>query len=804
MTLRLALCCVLLLTGLVTRPLFAAPAQNKVIDIGIEGLRRVGREAALSTIGTHTGDGLDPEMVTRDLRAIWATGLFRDVRAEQEVVPDGVRLIFVVVEKPSIHSVQFVGRDDISEDDIKGVTDVKPFTILNVELLKRNVEKIKDLYVGKGYYLAEVKYRVEPSPGLPDEVDVFFDIKENSKVVVKQITIIGNEKVSDDEIKSVLQTREGNELSFLNQSGTYKEEYFQTDLFRIQALYYDRGFVTVKVGEPTSTISQDRRFIYLSIPLEEGLQYNIGKITFAGELELRDPEGHVLVDESRLREKLAIKSGALFNRTHLFNDIQNLTDAYRDYGYANANVTPNSHVNPETREVDLEMEVERGDVVHIERIEIVGNTRTRDKVIRRELRIHEGDRFSASLINSSRARVTQLGFFESVNITQTRGSRPDLMTLSVEVKEKSTGTFQVGAGLSSVESFIATAQISQNNFLGNGQMLSLQARLSFGTYARQIATVQFYEPYFLDTMWSLGMNAYLTQANYQDFLRNSKGFSPSLGYPITHELRVSLGYTLESIQISTNYGGTGYTPALRNLNRNGISSAVNASIFYDTRDNRLFPTKGQYHELQGEISNPALGSDVDMQFKRIQFTARAYHPLFWKFVFKFKGEMGWVFGGGPYGVPISERYFPGGIYSVRGYDLRGLGPRVQVGNLSDPSSSTNQFIVGGDKQVVMNYEIEFPIVEAAGIKGVLFADAGNAFNDDESLFYAGQSSKPPAYLIRSGRKISPPLGLYYATGFGLRWFSPIGPLRFEWGIPITKRHPTDRNIVFQFTIGNFF
>ncbi|MBI3179933.1 MAG: outer membrane protein assembly factor BamA, partial [Deltaproteobacteria bacterium] len=247
-----------------------AGAADKVIEIKVEGARRVEPEAALGRIKTKVGEPLDDAVLTEDLRQVWNTGFFRDVRIERQRVEGGVRLVFVVVEKPSIREVKYSGRDDLSEDDVKGVVDVKPYTILNIDQLKKNVEKIRDLYIEKGYYLAQVSFRFEPVPDSEHEVFVFFDIVENAKVMVKQLSFIGNKHLKSEQIAGVLQTREGSELSWLSSSGTYKEEFFQTDLFRIQALYYDHGFVSVKVGQPTATISPDRRYIYLAVPIEEG------------------------------------------------------------------------------------------------------------------------------------------------------------------------------------------------------------------------------------------------------------------------------------------------------------------------------------------------------------------------------------------------------------------------------------------------------------------------------------------------------------------------------------------------------
>jgi outer membrane protein insertion porin family len=806
-------------------PAAAAAATAPLIrSIEVRGLRRVDAEAALVGTQLHVGMPLETTQATHDVRALWQTGFFRDVALRAESRAEGIHLIYLVEEKPAVHAVQLSGFDDISEDDIRAVLDVKPFTILNVELLKKNVQKIRDLYVDKGYYLAEVSYRVEPLAPVgrrAAEVNVHFDIVEKAKVVVRQISFIGNRHVDSATLKQHMQTREGSELTFLNQAGTYKEEYFQTDLLRLQALYYDRGYVSVKISPPAATISKDRREIYLSLAIEEGEAYDIGRIEFSGEVDLAGPSGAPVANRDILREHLSVRSKKRFCRTDLFNDVQKLTDLYRDYGYAYANVTPNSNIDAPSRQVNLDFEVERGALVHIESIEMSGNSRTRDKVIRRELRLVEGDVFSAAAMNRSRERVFQLGYFETVNMLTEQGSAPDRMKLVVEVKEKSTGTFQVGAGLSSYESFIATAQISQNNFLGNGQLMSLSLHLSFGQFAQQMASFQFTEPYFLDSRWSLGINAYLTQRLFRDFQRQATGVSPSFGYPLTHELRLSAGYTLEYVSIVQSDGSLSYgSPQkfgkaqanshvgdlLYNLSRAGRVGSVNGAVSFDNRDNRLFPTHGTYDELRAEVSTTWLGATEIMAFKRLELMTRFFHPLPLRTVFRFNMQLGYVFGPRQ-GVPISERYFPGGIYSVRGFSPRGLGPKLKVPSHPDnPLSGTRDFIIGGNKQAIFNVELEFPLVPAAGLKGVLFADAGNAYNDDEGMFYigTGELQRSPGYLIGTNSRVDVPFGLFYSVGFGVRWLSPIGPLRFEWGIPITKHDLRDDPLIFEFTIGNFF
>ncbi len=796
---------------LVFAPIAAASSETAEFEAGtiseivVQGLRKVEREAAVRVMTLRIGQAFKDDAVTADLHSLWQTGFFRDVAISRAPGPgDTIRLLVSLSEKPTVLGVDFEGLSAVSKEDVLEVVDVRENTILNLKLLGRNADKIKVLLVDKGHYLAEIGYRVDPVPDSPDGVRVVFEIAENDQVVVRQISFLGNTTISDAELKANIQTREGDELSFFTQSGTYNAEHFQTDILRIQALYYDRGYIAVKVGSPTATISPDLRHIYLSLAIDEGPRHDVGDIVFSGDIVLTADDGKTLVDEALLQKLLMTTSGEVFSRATLMADLSRVTDAYRNHGYAYANVIPNTRPVAGTQLVNLDLEIDRGEPVHIGRIEIIGNTRTRDKVIRREMRVFEGELFSETGVKTSEMRINQLGYFETVEIKRKSGKTADRMDLEVRVKEKSTGTFQIGAGFSSVESFIFTAQISQQNFLGNGQSLSLSAQLSFGDFGRQLATLQFWDPWFLDSKWGMGINGFITQQFFRDFQRSATGFSPSLGYPITHALRVNLGYTLEQIGITTGSSSSG--AALHNLNRDGLNSKVNGSISYDTRDNRLFPTRGQYHSFGLEVSDPAIGADSDMAFQRLSLDMRYFHPLFWTMVFKANASMSWVFGGGTQGVPISERFFPGGIFSVRGFSPRSLGPLVRTTRKGDPLSPTSRFILGGDKEAVFNLEVEFDIVPKAGIKGVFFLDAGNAYNDDDAFFYIDSPTAgiPDSFVRGSNRRIKPPLGLYWAAGFGVRWFSPVGPLRFEWGMPLVKLSPADPDLLFEFTIGNFF
>jgi outer membrane protein insertion porin family len=683
------------------------------------------------------------------------------------------------------------GNQEFSKKDLEETVALKPGQLVDPALVQKDVKKIQEKYVEKGYYLAEVGSRLEEKPD--NQVDVVFVVTEQAKVQVKEVRFIGNAHVPTDDLHKVMQTREGSFLSFISDAGTYREEALQRDVQAIQALYLDRGYVTIKVGTPSVGLSADRRFIYVTIPVEEGEQYTIGKIAF---------EGQLLDQEATLRKILRTRSGELFARSEVAADLFAMGDVYKDLGHAYVNVTPLTATDPEKRIVDLTFDVQPGKVVTFERIEVVGNEKTRDKVIRRELRVYEGERFSGTGMKQSKQRVTALGFFETAEITTKPGSADDKIVATVEVKERPTGTFQLGAGFSSYENFILTGQISQQNFFGWGQTLSLQIQWS---KIRQLGQIQFVEPYFLDTRWTFAFDVYMTEGIYSTFTRKSVGGSLTWGYELSglerwwtfarrlEDLRLFATYTNERVDVSASETNT---TAHANF-KSGTTSSVRLSLQWDKRDNRLFPSNGFFFALSGEFAPPALapnalfGNEVNL-FYRYSLDARAYRPIWKGLIARGKLTLGLIRPwDADHPIPISELYYVGGINSVRGYRYLSVAPREAQKTSLDPAATTHEVVVGGDKQAVLNFELEFPLFGEAGIKGVLFYDLGNAFA-------AGKYSDPAV-----------PYSLYKSVGFGLRWFSPIGPLRFEWGFPLNRRKDglgnyIDQPLDFQFTIGNFF
>lgn len=772
-------------------PLLEEAGRERVVEVRVEGNRRVEPEAIKRALHTKEGRLFDPAKTADDLRALWALDYFSDVQLLLQRLPrGGVVYVVRVEERPAVREVRLQGNEELSRDDLKDAIDLKPHAILDLDDVRRNVKKIQEKYVEKGYFLAEVSHEIVPVPET-FEADVVLVIREHSKVMVKEINFVGVTQVRADELKGVMATREGGHLSFLTGEGTYREELFQRDLAALQAAYYDRGFINMKVEKPWVSISADKRFIYITLKVEEGEPYAIGKLDFSGDLVEERP---------KLFAKMSSREGELFNRSKLSRDILSLTDLYYDAGYAYANITPVTQVHADARTIDLTFDVQKGQQVSIERIDIVGNSKTRDRVIRREMRVYEGELFSGTGMRRSRERVTALGFFESVEVSHKPGSDNSKVVVQVEVKEKATGTFQVGLGFSNVENFIFTAQISQNNFLGWGWSVAASAQLSS---LRSFAQLSFYDPYFLDTNYIFSADFFKMQADYFGFIRDSTGGDLNLGYHIFEDVMFNVTYNREYVSVEPGRdfdAGVQLAGQFTEPGKPNVTSSIRASLTWDERDNRLFPSKGFMLFGSAEFAPELKFLGGNINFARYTAYARHYTnigdflPFLQGLVFKANATFGLIeeLGkkeAGEVGLPISELYYVGGINSVRGYQLRTISPTRGVAASGDPVFGVGQFHVGGFKQAIFNLELEFPIFEKVGIRGVLFYDAGNVYGKSARFFEDKENDLP--------------LGMFHSVGFGFRWFSPIGPLRFEWGIPLNRRQD-DLPVLFEFTIGNFF
>jgi outer membrane protein insertion porin family len=790
-----------------------------IAAIEVVGNRRVARDDVISYLREKPGQSFKVESLTGDVHALWDSGFFEDIQADLTTNDRGVVLRFIVRERPNIKEVEYSGNEEIENDKLAEAVEVKPNTILSLPAVRRSVQKIKDAYAEKGYFLADVQY--ETSPQRENEVIVKFRITEHQPVTVRRVSFIGNVHLADADLREVMQTGNGGFLSF-GSGGPYRQDVFERDVLMLSALYYDKGYLSVQIGTPRVMLTSDRSGIDIAIVIHEGPRYKIRQLRiYERGADDAATEVEPLGGRRALQQMLHAHSGDYFNRAELIKDLQAVRTLYRDAGFANVEAEPETELDPIHSEVDIVVPIKRGPPVTVERIEVKGNTKTRDKVIRREMEVQEGQLFSETGIENSKRRITALGFFDRVDVSTEQGSAPDKVVINVEVSEKSTGTFQVGAGFSSIESFIATAQVQQANLFGNGQALALQAQVSA---LRQLVTLRFFEPYFLDSDWNSSIELYDTLYVFPNFARRSIGGSLTFGYALAQPwLRLSITATAEwdSVDTSstTTFFGTstpGFTNVfqslpLANLFNSGRVFSLRPTLTYDTRDNRLFPSSGVFLQASTELASELFGSEFN--YLRHRFTGRFYYPLGGAtpgqpgsgFVLKLNTEWGLITSPDPQGVPIFQRYFLGGILDVRGFYLRSIGPRLPLTSTLDPNSPpiANGANIGGNMEAYENLELEFPIIDKVGIRGVVFFDAGNSWNT-ESQFCRTTPAPQFDRVVQPCFSFPESLGyLRTSTGFGIRWFSPLGPLRFEWGFPLAPL-PYENHSDFEFTIGNFF
>src|SRR5712664_3533795 len=520
------------------------PDSGVIAKVNVQGNRRVESDAIRASIPLKAGDTFDRDKLKAALLAVWRMGYFNDVKLDvSRAKPPltGYVLTVLVSEKPAVREVKLEGNEELSKDDFKDTIEVKPFQILDQEAVRKSAKKMQEKYVEKGFFLAEVTPKIVPLPN--NEVNVVFQVNEHAKITVKEVRFVGNRAAS-----TTMLTQEGSPFSFLTGAGTYREDAFQRDEIVLQGLYFDMGYIYVKFGKPAIELSPDKRYIFITMTIEEGDPFDVGKIEVSGDL-LRTREELLALVETRPGER--------FSKTRLQNDMNRLLDVYKDQGYAYANVTPDTAVDAERKIVDLTYVFQKGQPVSIEKIEVVGNTKTRDKVLRREMRIAEGDLYNGTRVRASKARITALGFFDSVEINQKRGSSDDKMVLEVSVKEKLTGTFQIGFGFAGGENFFGQAQLAQNNLFGYGHTASLSLQLSS---VRQLFQLSYLDPYVLDSQWTGSVDLYRSELAYTGFNRGANGGSLTAGYdfsnlaPWLEDFRLFLTYTLENVKVQAAVG----------------------------------------------------------------------------------------------------------------------------------------------------------------------------------------------------------------------------------------------------------
>jgi outer membrane protein insertion porin family len=744
----------------------AAAEGEKLVEIRVDGNRRIETAAILNVIKLHAGDTLFNDKTDADIRAIYKLGHFQDVQAQKEESAKGTVLVYAVQEKPIVRDIIFEGNKELTTDKLKEALEFRQNSVFSTKDLAKSIIKIKKLYGDEGYYLAEVQSKTKNSS--PSELTVTLTVIEGEKVLIKDIRLDGNKAFSDRKLKGLMETKEKWFMSWLTGAGTYKDEVLKNDAMLITDHYLNNGYVNVKVGEPTVKMNDSKIALEVFVGITEGEQFRIGEIGFKG--ELLDPA-------AELRKKLKSESGEVFNRSLLRSDIGTLTDVYGDKGYAFATINPQTRIDTDKKTIDLTFDAEKGELVYIERINVAGNPKTRDKVVRREMRVTEGGLYSSTGLKRSKQNLMNLGFFEEANVATAKGSAGNKLNVNVDVKEKPTGTFSIGGGYSSLDGFIAQGSVQQSNFLGLGLKANLSASLggTSSTYAIGLT-----DPYFLDTKWTLGGDIYRSERVYTDYTRRLIGADIKGGYPINDFVSTFMMYKYEikdlfapsaAYQVQHDSPGGNDTYPLGST----TTSSVYTSITHNNTDYRLDPSTGMINSFSMEYA----GLGGDNKYARFVVDNTYFYPLYKKLIASTKLTLGYIKDVGGEPIPIDEKFYLGGIYSLRGYRSRTVSP-ISPAN---PTTSDSIVYLGGNKEVIGNVEMTFPLLADVGLKGVVFFDYGNSFNDRAAIFDT----------------------MLMSYGWGVRWASPIGPLRLEYGIPINPRNVVDStNGRLEFSIGSMF
>ena len=730
---------------------------QRIAEIRIAGNKRIDSGAILHHIKNRTGDLYNSVQLRSDLKSVFRMGYFVDVKIAVDENEEGKIITFTVDEKEVVGSVTITGEKEVEEEDIKEILTLSPNTILNTQEIRESTANIKALYKEKGYYDTEVEAKLT----FPKEerVNVDFQIKEGEKVFVKEIYIQGNKTFSTEEIKEIIATTSKDWLSWLTSSGLLKRDLLRQDASRIGAFYQNNGFIEAKVGEPK--VDQQGEWLYVTFNIEEGDRYKVGLIDVTGDL---------VFDRETILKATQIGEERYFNRKTLRDDIMQLTDMYASKGYAFAEISPEVKRDDEEKRVDITFHAAKGDLVHINRIIVKGNTRTRDKIIRRNMTLDEQEIFDATALKGSTDRLRRLDYFEEINITPEPSALQDnLMDIIVDVKEKPTGTFSVGAGYSSVDGMMFMGEISQDNFLGRGQRVAVQANLG-GSSTRY--NVSFTEPHLNDSKLLFGFDLYDWERDYDDYDKQSTGATVRFGYPIWKRWNLFFYLGYEDTQLSNIDELTTSQLVLDSLEIE-TTQFYTVGLTRDTRNKRYMPSKGSQHRISVKKAGDFMGGDS--AFYKVEAMTSWYFPYKWDTVFHIRGSVGYVEESDEKTLPVYERFYLGGINTMRGFESGQISP------LDDPDDP-NSDRIGGDKMGYMNFEYIFPVAKDAGLSALVFYDTGFVYGEEEDWSFKD---------------------LRNSVGFGFRWLSPMGPLRLEWGYNIDPKEDEDQSL-WDFSIGGGF
>ena len=701
-----------------------------ILAVEVSGNQRIEADAIKRVVKTQPQDIYNLKNLSADLKAIYAMGYFDDIQIEAETRPGGKIVTFKIKEKPTLRKVfSSGGRSSYEDEEIEEVITAKTGSILNINVIQNDIDRLIELLKEKNYHNVKVDYKIYERKG--NQADLEYIIDEGEKFKIEKIQFEGNKAFTDKELKKQMMTAEKNLFSWITSAGNLNQDNLEQDATRIASFYSNHGYIQARVGEPQ--VKFEGNEIEITLKIVEGPQFKIGKVDLTGDL---------LIPKEELLASLKITQEEFFNRETLRNDVLNLTDLYSNEGYAYADVAPIVKEDFDKKIVDITFDIQKGKLVYFEEIIISGNTKTRDKVIRRELRVYEQELFSSQRLKRSIRNIHHLDFFEDVKVDTSKGSSEDKMVLKVGVTEKSTGAFSFGAGYGNAEKAYGVASIAERNLFGRGQKIELKATVGAVTQDVQLS---FTEPYIYDIPLSGTIVFYNWQYDYDEYDKDSFGAGIKLSYPLLDYTRGSLGYIYDRANI-TNIKETA-AGSIKELEGENVKSSITPMLSYDSRDNTFAPTTGSKHSVSFEFAG--LGGDIGYM-KYIGKTGW-YLPLFWEFVLAPHAEGGYVNKTKDKKLPDYEKFYMGGIGSMRGFERDDLAPKDSDGNS-----------IGGDKYVQFNLDLVFPLLKEQGVYGSVFFDTGKVYGDNETIELK-------------------PTDLRQSAGLGFRWMSPMGPIRLEYG-----------------------
>ena len=752
---------------------FQAHSSEKISDIQIEGLQRIDPGLVFNNIPFEINDSLDDLDYSKAISLLYKTGHFKDVIIERE----GTVIIISVRERPVLNELNFYGTEIFQPDALRSALNqmnISSGLVFDETDLSIAEKEIESQYLSQGKYNARVTSEIIPLSN--NRVNVNFNIYEGGISRIKEINILGNKVFSDQVIFDEMLSKTTNFMSWWNKDDRYSKQILSGDLEKIKSFYMDRGFLDFKITSSLVSISKNKKNVYISISIDEGKKYNIGKIFVTGEF----PE-KVSIDD--IQTKILIKSGQIFNRKLVNTSSKEISSFLGNYGYAFANVNAIPTVDPDQLKVDFNFNIDPGKKIYVRRINIIGNDSTKDEVIRRELRQYEASWFSKEKIDLSKSRLTRTQYFESVNIeTPLVQGTSDQVDMNILLSETNTGKFQIGAGVSSSDGVVGTLSLSQSNFLGTGNIVRTEASLGG---VNKVWSLNFTDPYWTDDGVSRGFGVFYRDydtkdLNIGDYQTNNFGGSIDFGIPLDEFKKFTVGSMIDFNEVNLkNNSPQKYLDFCASLDGAGSTSCdANSLLFYiswsdNTVDNPFMPRTGHRFGINLDITSPGL----DLEYYKMYAKAEKYFPLSDSVTTKIKAGIGYADSYGDEKFPFFKNFRSGGKSSVRGYKEGSIGKKTY------DSNSNSWVTYGGDK--VLNFSVEsyFPVPfvkENESYRLSAFIDGGSAFEDS----------------IESSE-------IRYTAGIGVVWLSPFGALTASYALPLNEGSH-DQTEKFQFGMGSGF